>query len=180
MAARSRIQSASSRLAQPRHGYPENGGAIRNYPQPRTGRSGEEEKSPAQAFEKLGAGDWNRISDLRFTNKLQGVAQVADDLGPTILFPKLSHNPPSLPCRSFLSSRNHLGDKSFLFVVTWRSLFTCPPWGVDMTNLITIAWQSFVGVCGLALVLTYLHHASRTAADWLARTPGLDVVVALL
>src|SRR5215472_14057958 len=94
MAARSRIQSASSRLAQPRHGYPENGGAIRNYPQPRTGRSGEEEKSPAQAFEKLGAGDCNRISDLRFTNKLQGVAQVADDLGPTILFPKLSHNPP--------------------------------------------------------------------------------------
>lgn len=49
-----------------------------------------------------------------------------------------------------------------------------------MTSLITIAWQSFVGVCGLALVLTYLHHASRTGADWLARTPGLDVVVALL
>ena len=46
-----------------------------------------------------------------------------------------------------------------------------------MTNLITIAWQSFVGVCGLALVLTYLHHASRTGADWLARTPEHEVLV---
>ena len=34
-----------------------------------------------QVSSQSGAGDWNRTSNLRFTNKLNGMAQVIDDLG---------------------------------------------------------------------------------------------------
>jgi integrase len=61
-----------------------------------------------QPVENDGAGDWNRTSDLRFTNQIQGVAQVLDDLG----------NPSSL--NSFHSLWHSI--QFFLFIAFYRPL----------------------------------------------------------
>jgi hypothetical protein len=42
---------------------------------------GEEERIQSEGVEKAGAGEWNRTTDLRFTNQWNGIAQVVDGPG---------------------------------------------------------------------------------------------------